>query len=105
MSQLNAKEAELKRRKHVISVMHEKAQLDIGKELLRLFFGPFFSYLVVAKCSLQIIDTLAKQVPHLRLCETYMEKRSRIAMATRKDGPEACLDAIIRQAASDHQAG
>lgn len=42
MSQLNAKEAELKRRKHVISVMHEKAQLDIGKELLRLFFGPFF---------------------------------------------------------------
>ncbi|CAK9091123.1 unnamed protein product [Durusdinium trenchii] len=69
MSQLNAKEAELKRRKHVISVMHEKAQLDIGKEL----------------------------------CETYMEKRSRIAMATRKDGPEACLDAIIRQAASDHQ--
>lgn len=117
MCKFNADKEEATRRSHVVKVMHEKSQLEIGNEFLgcALFnfgFGfprgcfllqqfswlwdIFLVWLPLGHCSC-CLWLLFQHVA--RLCEAYMERGCRVTLLTDKSWLEPRIDSIYRSAA------
>eukprot|EP00435_Cladocopium_sp_Y103_P025441 s2160_g6.t1 len=75
MCSYNSSKEECTRRSHVVKVMHEKSQVEAGKELL------------------------VKHVSSKRLCEGFMERCCRVSQLCDKAWSDPKLDAIYRSAA------
>ncbi|CAK9053215.1 unnamed protein product [Durusdinium trenchii] len=76
MTAFNAKSDENDRRSHVVSVMHERAQVQIGKELLG----------------------------YARLCESFMEKSCRVMLSTEKNSLDAGMTGLLKNLAVSKKA-
>lgn len=85
MTAWNAKCGESERRKHVVLIMHERGQQQIGKQLLAVGLSRF---LVL-----------------LRLCETFMEKTCRVSLTTEKSPVDPFLESALKSLALRKKAG
>lgn len=110
MCKFNADKEEITRRSHVVKVMFEKSQIEIGKEFLGwVLFNFCFAFLRGCHFCCNILwcvllgfvwFTLFVALQRLaRLCETFMERNCRVSLLCDKNWLDPKIDATYRSAA------
>lgn len=119
MTAYNAQQAESNRRSHVVKVMHEKGQIQIGKSFLDIhwfgsYFGDFLCILFPASKLVDSCSQLPSQLPNfqlssfaciciiiciMRLAENFMEKSCRMTLTSQAAPLDPKLDTVLKNAA------
>ena len=108
----NAQQAGSNRRSHVVKVMHEKGQIQIGKAFLDIHTLVIFCifYLQLPTLEYKVVLTFVPnfrnfQLPSfaciciMRLAENFMEKSCRMTLTTKSAPLDPKLDTVLRNTA------
>ncbi|CAK9038785.1 Sodium/hydrogen exchanger 3, partial [Durusdinium trenchii] len=108
MTQYNSSLKESERRAHVVTVMHERGQVQIGKELLvTSFVCRLMPFVLFNLCLLGFgipFKATFLDVSGKRLSENFMEKVCRVSLVTDKQPCDPKVEAVYRQAAANFKA-